>query len=232
VPSAGLTLDCRGSDYSGATYRVSTGFHIHDDAGVRPAFLTVKRISMMSVILTLICHASTQAVRNAAFPVDEPLDPQGHAKASAAAADMRRVDAAWTSPALRARQTAAALELNATVDPTLRDIDFGVWSGRSLVEVEATDPVAVAAWMTDCSAAPHGGESIIDLLRRIAPWFETVAGAEGRVVAVTHPSVIRAAIILALDAKPDSFWRIDIPPLCRARLRGNAGRWTLLSIGA
>jgi broad specificity phosphatase PhoE len=66
----------------------------------------------------------------------------------------------------------------------------------------------------------------------MAPWFETVARAEGRVVAVTHPAVIRAAIILALDAKPVSFWQIDILPLCRVRLRDNSGRWTLLSIGA
>jgi broad specificity phosphatase PhoE len=57
-------------------------------------------------------------------------------------------------------------------------------------------------------------------------------GADSHVVAVTHPAVIRAAIILALDAKPLSFWRIDIPPLYRVRLRGNSGRWTLLSIGA
>jgi broad specificity phosphatase PhoE len=186
----------------------------------------------MSVILTLICHASTLAVRNAAFPMDEPLDPQGHAKASALAADMRRVDAAWTSPALRARQTADALGLDATIEPALRDIEFGTWSGRSLAEVEATDPAAVAVWTTDCMAAPHGGESIIDLLHRTAPWFDTVGKAEGRIAAVTHAAVMRAAIILALDANPVSFWRIDIPPLCRVRLRGNAGRWTLLSVGA
>ena len=148
------------------------------------------------------------------------------------AAGMRRVDAAWTSPALRARQTAAALGLDATVDGALRDIDFGAWSGRSLADIETAAPGAVAVWTTDCSAAPHGGESIIDLLHRMAPWFDRVARTEGRVVAVTHPAVIRAAIILALDAKPVSFWRIDIPPLCRVRLRGNAGRWTLLSIGA
>jgi broad specificity phosphatase PhoE len=182
--------------------------------------------------LTLICHASTCAVRAAAFPMDEPLDLQGHAKATALAADIRRVGAAWTSPALRARQTAAALELNATIDLTLRDIDFGNWSGRSLADIEAAAPDAVAAWTTDCSAAPRGGESIIDLFHRVAPWFETVGRADGRVVAVTHPAVIRAAIILALDAKPDSFWRIDVAPLCRVRLRGNSGRWTLLSIGS
>jgi broad specificity phosphatase PhoE len=185
----------------------------------------------MSVILTLICHASTRAVRDAAFPMDEPLDPQGLAKATELAAEIRRVDTAWTSPALRTRQTATALGLKAGIDPALRDIDYGTWSGRSLADIETATPEAIAAWAADCSAAPHGGESIIDLLQRIVPWFETVGRADGRVVAVTHAAVIRAAIVIALDAKPISFWRIDVAPLCRVRLRGNSGRWTLLSIG-
>ena len=185
----------------------------------------------MSVILTLICHASTRAVRDAAFPADEPLDPQGHAKASALAATLRRVDTAWSSPSLRARQTAAALGLDAIADPVLRDIDYGAWSGHSLAEIEAVAPDAVASWLTDCSAKPHGGESIVDLLHRLAPWLETVGKAEGRIVAVTHTAVVRAAIILSLDANPMSFWRIDAGPLCQVRLRGNAGRWTLLTMG-
>ena len=80
---------------------------------------------MMSVMLTLISHASTRAVRDVAFPMDEPLDPQGRAQAAALAGEIRRVDAAWTSPALRARQTADALTLSATIEPALRDIDYG-----------------------------------------------------------------------------------------------------------
>ncbi len=185
----------------------------------------------MSVILTLISHASTRAVREAAFPLDEPIDPQGHAKALALGADLRRVDAAWTSPALRARQTAEAMVLAAGVEPALRDLDFGCWSGRSLAELQTTSPDAVAAWTSDCAAAPHGGESILDLLHRVAPWFEAIGQGEGRVVAVTHPAVLRAAIILALKGEPMSFWRIDITPLCRLRLRGSGKQWTLLSLG-
>ncbi len=184
----------------------------------------------MTAHLTLIAHAATRAVRDAAFPSDEPLDAQGHAKTAAAAA-LRRVDRAWTSPALRARQTASALQLDAVVETALRDIDFGAWSGHTMATVQAAAPEAVAAWLTDASAAPHGGESVADLLGRIAPWLQEVGRQEGRLVAVTHPSVIRAAILLALAAPPGSFWRIDIAPLCRVRLRGQAGRWTLLAIG-
>lgn len=59
--------------------------------------------------------------------------------------------------------------------------------------------------------------------------MDSLASARGRIVAVTHPAVIRAAILVALDAPPKSFWRIDIAPMSRTvmHLRGQA--WTLRS---
>ena len=52
-----------------------------------------------------------------------------------------------------------------------------------------------------------------------------------RLVAVTHPAVIRAAILVTLDSPPKSFWRIDIGPASRTvmHLRGHV--WTLRSTG-
>jgi broad specificity phosphatase PhoE len=184
----------------------------------------------MSVRLTLICHASTSAVREVAFPADEPLDPQGHAKASALAGELRRVDVAWTSPALRAQQTATALQLEAMANPALKDVDLGRWVGRSFADVQETEPEEIAAWTSRSDAAPHGGESIIALLDRISGWLDALKRQDGRIVAVTHPAVIRAAIVLAIDAKPMSFWRIDIAPLCRVSIQGNNSHWTLRSI--
>lgn len=204
MPLAGLTLGCVSSqlqwrDRTGVS-PASTSMAIKD---VGAALQPVKWRLGMGVTLTLICHASTQAVREAAFPADEPLEPQGLAKASALAPAMRRVDTAWTSPALRARQTANALGLIATAVPALRDIDFGTWSGRSIHEIKAVAPEALAIWMHDCAAAPHGGESIVEMLARVTSWFETIGPAQGRIVAVTHAAIMRAAILLALDAKPN-----------------------------
>jgi broad specificity phosphatase PhoE len=184
----------------------------------------------MSVRLTLVCHAATSAVRAAAFPLDEPLEPQGEAKAMALAPAIRGVDTALTSPALRARQTASALGLGATVDPALRDIDLGRWAGRTFDDVQGAEPGAVGLWTGQADAAPHGGESVPDLLRRVIPWFDGLGRQTGRIVAVTHPAVIRAAVMLAIDAGPNAFWRIDIAPLCRVTLAGNGARWTLRSI--
>jgi broad specificity phosphatase PhoE len=185
----------------------------------------------MIVRLTMVCHGVTKAIRDVAFPMDEPLDPSGEARARALASSFRRVDAAWTSPALRAQQTAAALGLDAVADPALRDIDLGHWAGRPFDEVSTTEPDAVIAWITDPAAAPHGGESVAALLERIRPWLAAQRTRHGRFVAVSHQAVIRAAVLIALDANPAAFWRIDAAPLCRVRLSGNASGWTLQSIG-
>ena len=109
-----------------------------------------------------------------------------------------RADVAWTSPAARARQTAEALGLEATVAPELDECDFGAWRGRTLAELDTEDPVAVAAWIEDPAAAPHGGESLLALLDRVRGWLDAHAGDGSRVVAVTHAGVIRAALVCCL----------------------------------
>lgn len=185
----------------------------------------------MTPRLTLLCHASTDAVRRAAFPDDEPLDEHGARQAAAAADGLGAFDRSWTSPALRARQTAAALRLSAAADPALRDCDFGRWAGLRLVDLQAQQPDAVASWIGDPAAAHHGGESMLDVMHRVAAWLDERRQDAGHGIAVTHPAVIRAAVIHVIGAPPQAFWRIDVEPLSRTDLRRNGDRWTLRSTG-
>lgn len=185
----------------------------------------------MTTRLKLVCHAPTSAVRTSAFPADEPVDAQGLQKLAGFSGRLGHVDRCWTSPALRARQTAAALHLDADAEPLLRDCDYGTWAGRTFEDVQAREPDAVAEWLGDPEAAPHGGESVADVLKRVAAWLDAQSQAERKVVAVTHATAIRAAVIHAIQAAPPSFWRIDIAPLSVTTLSGNYGRWTLSSIG-
>ncbi|GAA4220311.1 broad specificity phosphatase PhoE [Streptosporangium album] len=174
--------------------------------------------------LTLICHASTSATVRAAFPGDEPLDGRGLRQAGRLAGRFGR-GRAVCAPESRCAQTAAALGLRADPDPLLADCDYGRWSGRTPAEVEAAEPAALTAWLTDPAAAPHGGEPITGLLGRVAGWLS--GRPPGRTVAITHPPVIRAAIVHTLGAPALAFWRVDVAPLARVTLTGRGGRWRL-----
>lgn len=185
----------------------------------------------MTIRLTLVCHASTAALRASAFPADEPLDPRALRRLDGLPATrLRAADRHRTSPALRARETAAALGFDAVVDPLLRECDYGRWTGLTLEDVQAREPDAIGAWLHDPASAPHGGESVTDLMARVAAWLEAQQETAGRTVAVTHASVIRAAVVHALEAGPRAFWRIDIGPLSTVALSGGNGRWTLTAI--
>ena len=186
----------------------------------------------MTTRVRLLCHASTSAMRTSTFPADEELDAQGRQKLSALSRHLQHWDRCVTSPARRATQTAAALGLQATIEPMLRDCDYGRWTGRSFDEVQAEEPEALAEWIKDPSAAPHGGESVVAMIARVSAWLDRQLTTPGAMLAITHASVIRAAIVCALEAEPRSFWHIDIAPLSLTQLSGNGGRWTLASMSS
>ncbi|AMO59294.1 fructose-2,6-bisphosphatase [Mycolicibacterium phlei] len=179
------------------------------------------------VRLTLVSHAMTDAMSAGRFPTDEPLNALGHRQADAAI-ELGPVDAAFTGPEKRTRQTAELLGLAAEVDGRLADLDCGRWRGDVLGGVRPAD---LAVWLTDPARAPHGGESVVDLIERVRGWLDSVTARRGRLVAVTHPAVVRAALLVVLDAPPKSFWRIDIEPVSRTVLHYRGHAWTLRSSG-
>ena len=137
-----------------------------------------------------------------------------------------------TAPARAARETAAALGLDADVETALRDCDYGRWRGLALMDVAAREPDGFAAWLADPAAAPHGGEPLTALVERASVWLGGSLAWDGATLAVTHASVIRAVIVSALSAGASAFWRIDVAPLSLARLTGRDGRWNLAALGA
>ncbi|MGP4054512.1 histidine phosphatase family protein [Mycobacterium sp. 4D054] len=177
------------------------------------------------VRLTLVSHAMTDAMSAGRFPRDEPVNRLGRDQiARVGRIDLAGAGRVFCGPEARARQTAELLGLAPAVEPLLADLDCGRWQGDAL---SAVAPDQMAVWLTDAASAPHGGESVADLIARTGRWLAAVTSEPGRVVAVTHPAVVRAAILAALDAPAKSFWRVDVAPVsCTAmHFRGHA--WTL-----
>lgn len=189
----------------------------------------------MSVRLTLLCHGRIAASGPISFPADEPVDPAHLVGLPSLCDRLGRPDRVWSGPEARCRGTAGALvatlAMSIAVVAALRDGDFGTWRGRTLGEIETDDPAGAAAWLVDPAATPHGGESLAALRARVGDWLDGHADP-GRTIAVTHPAVIRAAVLHCLDAPSSAFWRIDVTHLAVADLRRHGTRWTLRSLGA
>ena len=180
--------------------------------------------------ITFISHAPTAAVRRSAFPLDEPIETREVEKLRSIGWIPPRVRQVYAAPEQRTRQTAKALGFDPILSAELKDLNYCSWRGKSLDEMQSTDAQGVVRWLTDVDAAPHGGESIASLLARTERWL-TAQNGSGHILAFTHPAVIRAAILLTLQAPAQSFWRIDIPPASVTDLRWSGRFWSLRSSG-
>ncbi|AZD98128.1 histidine phosphatase family protein [Pseudomonas chlororaphis] len=181
---------------------------------------------MPATRLTLICHARTVAQKLACFPLDEPLEMDWQALAGSRAAAFKRAPRLLSAPEQRARQTAALYGASVETVPALRDCDMGRWQGLSIDDLQREQPEALQTWLADSHSAPHGGESVAQLCERVAAWLAALSEQPGHVLAVTHPRVIRAALLHVMQCPLASFNAIDIEPLAQVELRFN-GRWRL-----
>jgi broad specificity phosphatase PhoE len=194
------------------------------------AAVKVLESQILPTRMTLISHAPTLAIKRASFSLDEPLIEGESEKISAIGWIAPRAQHVWCGPEKRAQQTAEALGLKPCVVIELADIDYGSWSGKQIDDVQASDPEGLEEWLTNPNAAPHGGESLVQLIARVDSWMASQTSA-GHIVAVTHSAVIRAAILCALQAPPSSFWRVETGPLSVTDLRFNGRFWTVRSAG-
>ncbi len=185
----------------------------------------------MTARFTLIACGATRATRTANFPLDEPLEERAAAQAATMVGEIGAADRVWCSPAASARQTAAALGLTADPDRRLGDLDFGRWAGKGPEELMTAEPQALITWLQDPAAAPHGGELVVDLVRRVGAWLDEQQRHGGRSIVVTHAAWICAAVIHCLKVTPEAFWRIDIAPLSFTSLTARDGDWRLRASG-
>ncbi|MFP4328507.1 MAG: histidine phosphatase family protein [Paracoccaceae bacterium] len=131
------------------------------------------------------------------------------------------VDRVISSPALRCRQTAAALwsTCEAETDPRLWEQDFGAHDGLPYTDLPDLGPMSNAALAA--YAAP-GGESFEALCARARPAIveasERAAARSAPVALVVHAGVIRAALACTTGDLPGAL-SFEIAPLSVTRLR-------------
>ncbi|GHI02248.1 phosphoglycerate mutase [Streptomyces cellostaticus] len=181
----------------------------------------------MTSRVTLVSPAITPSLRRARFDDGDSIEAEGAARARAAAGALPAAVRVVASPSVRCRETASALGLDASAEPDLAGLDMGRWRGRTLDEVGAAEPEAVARWLADPGAAAHGGESVRQLCARVVRWLDAERLGDGRTLAVVEPEVVRAVVVQVLGAPEAAFWRVDVPPLTATEVTGRSGRWNL-----
>lgn len=174
----------------------------------------------MSTRLILLAHAGTRLMREGGFPApDVGLDAGGLAKARAYRAP--KADRVFAGAGAAMQETAAAIGLEPLAEPALDEADHGLWTGRTFADVAGTDAERFAAWMAGPAAGAPGGEALDATRRRISVWMDRQATDGGVVLAVTSASVVRAALVHALDIPAAATLRIDVAPLSTAELSFN-----------
>jgi broad specificity phosphatase PhoE len=137
--------------------------------------------------VVLCRHGESETAAAGVVGGDAALTAVGRDQARALARSLaeRPLDVCFTSPALRARETAAlALErrdVPQSVLTDLADIDFGTFSGSPLQ--------GYRTWIAahDPREAPPGGESRVDTLRRFCRAYRTLLErAEAHLLVVAH----------------------------------------------
>ena len=173
---------------------------------------------MQATRLTLICHAATPLQKQGRFADDESVAMDWQGAALSQANRYPKKTRLLCAPEVRARQTVGLYGSEAVIDDALRDGDLGRWKGQRLSHLDSDE---VQAWLNNSASAPHGGESVDQVCMRVAQWMKTLEAQPGHVVAITHPFVIRAAMLYVMQCPVSMFYRIDVEPLSATELRFN-----------
>lgn len=127
------------------------------------------------------------------------------------------VDALYTSPVQRCRETAAPLSTRCGLEPGIlreaEEVDFGAWTGCRFAALE--DDPCWQAWnhSRDTAAAP-GGESMAAVRARVQALLEALRAGhpEGRIALVSHAEIIRTALLQVLGLPLQAYERLEVSP--------------------
>jgi|CXWL01.1.fsa_nt_gi probable phosphoglycerate mutase len=153
----------------------------------------------------IVRHGETDDNANGIFQGQSGrgLNRRGQAQAARLAERLRRtrIDAIVSSDLERAVETAAILgsacDRTPALDPGLREVDVGTWTGKSHDAIAALYPEEWAAWSSGLDVRRGGGETYAELAERVELAIGRIASAHDashRIVLVSHGGAIKSTI--------------------------------------
>lgn len=141
-----------------------------------------------------------------------------------------------TSPLIRAQQTARgigeAIHVPVKTIEEFTDMNFGMWEGVTLKEVERLYPEEFSLWRK----APQklkvkDGESLAQVRGRMRKGIERMLSGEERdCVIVTHRVLCKLMILYAMNIPNSRFWGIKFDPASISLIEKNGKEMTVLFV--
>ena len=175
----------------------------------------------MAQRLLVVAHGLTEGARELVFGAPGDLLP------NTVPVLKDRVTSWACGPEQACLATARRLGGRAEPIPELRNCDFGDWTDKALRLIAADDPDGLDSWLKDPRVAPHGGESLAELIKRVGLIMDECPWPDGRTVVVVTSLVARAMITHGLGANPEVIFHIDVGPLGSASFSRSSSMWRL-----
>ena len=184
--------------------------------------------------LYVLRHGKTSwnALRKVQGAADIPLAKEGIDLAEKVGENLKDVpfDLCFTSPLLRARQTAMlvlgrrAEQIPVISDKRIQEIDFGVLEGTQFKDEEGnmiSRELEVFFKDPQNFPRPENGENISDILKRTREFWEEKINdpslQDKTVLIASHGCAVRA-LLQNIYQDPDDFWHGCVPPNCSISL--------------
>ena len=173
----------------------------------------------MAQALYLVRHGQTESSARLAYSgrSDIALTTEGREQARRAAEQLADagIDAVFSSPLSRARDTAQAIAeatgAPLTVDERLTEIDYGRFEGVDRAGARELVGRAFEDWRADPFGAPVPGmESLPDALERARAATADVLAAARRPAIVGHQGILRIVLIALGELAPEDYFTLRL----------------------
>ena len=149
----------------------------------------------------------------------------------------RRINAVYSSPQPRARETAQPLADSVAKDIViageLDELDFGSWTGKTYDELSGSPQWRRFNSARGTTRIPDG-ELLLDVQARIVAFTERLYERDGgeSIVMVSHGDVIRAALAFFLGIPLELMLRFEVSPASMSMVTMDGGNPRVLCVNS
>lgn len=119
-------------------------------------------------------------------------------------------EAVYYSPCKRTVESLHYLDLEGKEDIRLREINFGIFTGKTFEEIVNIYPEESKLWIDDIyNYQIPKGESMLGVYKRVSEFLEELGKLNKTSVLITHDSVIRLALCWIFD-NPLYFYKFKV----------------------